>query len=259
MGKNVEGKCKLCRKYRKLCKSHLASNFLYEETFDDPKGRAHFLSTDPKRDKPIQTGIFDHLLCVECEERFNTHLEQPFRKFWIDDGALDKAVANATKIGTEHSIATVSGFDYRWFKLFHLSILWRFAVSEGRYAKDFSLGPHEEIIRKMLWDLHPGKQDSYPFFGKCIQHHADAKAEHAVVGMFSKSEYNGYGVAVGVYAGCEWTFILSQRAGRNLEWLRNGTVMTKDTIWLPVQPMESIGSFRIFAEQRQQADQKGRQ
>jgi hypothetical protein len=48
--------------------------------------------------------------------------------------------------------------------MFHLSLLWRMSVSKHPYFKEVSLGPHEEVLRRMLLEARPGEPDQPPSF-----------------------------------------------------------------------------------------------
>ena len=48
--------------------------------------------------------------------------------------------------------------------MFHLSLLWRMSVSKHPYFKEVSLGPHEEVLRRMLLEALPGEPDQPPSF-----------------------------------------------------------------------------------------------
>ncbi len=55
--------------------------------------------------------------------------------------------------------------NYRLFKLFQLSLLWRAGVSQNKMFSQVDLGDkHEENIRCMLVDENPGKSSDYGCF-----------------------------------------------------------------------------------------------
>jgi len=53
------------------------------------------------------------------------------------------------------------GIDYKLFKLFQLSLLWRAGVSDRPIFKEVALGRHQEILRRMLLDDDPGESHKY--------------------------------------------------------------------------------------------------
>jgi hypothetical protein len=54
-----------------------------------------------------------------------------------------------------------SGIDYKMFKLFQLSILWRAGISDRPIFKAVDLGKHEDILRNMLLNDDPGESYKY--------------------------------------------------------------------------------------------------
>lgn len=52
--------------------------------------------------------------------------------------------------------------DYKKFKLFLLSILWRASISSNSLFKDVQLGDHEDKLRKMIFNGDPGDVNDYP-------------------------------------------------------------------------------------------------
>jgi hypothetical protein len=57
----------------------------------------------------------------------------------------------------------LKGIDYKKFKLFLLSILWRASISKEEMFKDVDLGgKYEEVLRKMIFEGNPGKRDEFP-------------------------------------------------------------------------------------------------
>jgi hypothetical protein len=145
--------CRLCLKEAKLSKSHIISEFLYTPMYDEKTNRFFVISSDPERpDRTRPTGIYERLLCADCEQVLNRY---------EDYGA--KALKGGTKVeyaqvGNE---LRMRGVDYAKLKLFYLSLLWRMSVSTQPFFKEVALGPHEEVLRKMLLDGRPGDVDEY--------------------------------------------------------------------------------------------------
>lgn len=155
--------CALCLQESLLQKSHIIPEFLYGVMYDD-KHRYNVLSLAPERRERIeQKGIREELLCRECEQKFSKF--ERYASLVIKGGApgLD---------GQRHgSIVSVRGIDYKQFKLFLLSLLWRAGVAKDRYFERVALGPHEEELRSMLHNGDPGPFDLYPciFWGLNLQ------------------------------------------------------------------------------------------
>jgi hypothetical protein len=94
----------------------------------------------------------EHLLCKDCESKFNTYetyvsnVLYNFKKFFNQEG----------------DVVTVYNVDYKKFKLFQLSMLWRCSVTSIPVFENGKIPEkHEDIIRKMLIDENPGEEFEY--------------------------------------------------------------------------------------------------
>jgi hypothetical protein len=146
--------CKLCLEDKKLRNSHIIPEFMYESLYDEIH-RFNVLSVHTHEfPKLLQKGIREHLLCQECETALSVYERYVSQLF---KGELD--------IQTEHDgkMVTVYGLDYKKFKLFSLSVLWRASISTDVMFKDVTLGPHEETLRTMILKGDPGEVEQYPF------------------------------------------------------------------------------------------------
>ena len=103
--------CRLCLKNRKLCDSHVIPEFLYRPLYDS-KHRAFELRLEPFRERYLQKGYREQLLCDECEAKIAKY-EQHFAHTWYAEGKLPDEVRGDELV--------IEGLDYAAFKLFHLS------------------------------------------------------------------------------------------------------------------------------------------
>lgn len=134
--------CRLCLHDRKLCKSHIVPEFLYSPLYDSDREMMAITGRGRQGWKPLNKGIWEHLLCSDCEQYLNREYEQPFQDQWAGDDALPRQM-------TKDDVHTAT-FSYVSFKLFHLSILFRASVSSNPMFQAIRLGMHEDRIRKML-------------------------------------------------------------------------------------------------------------
>ena len=111
--------CALCGRPAILKQSHIVSEFLYKLLYDS-KHRLNVLSTGkpPKRHFE-QKGVREKLLCDRCEAQFSIY-EDYARSVLFGGKKIEVSMANPK--GFEFRV------DYRKFKLFELSILWRLGV-----------------------------------------------------------------------------------------------------------------------------------
>lgn len=119
----------------------------------DEKGRMIKMSTtEGERNLYKQQGIYERLLCINCENFIND-FEKHVKKVFYD---------KMDYLETENKeVIKIVDLDYNKFKLFQLSLLWRASVSKNPFFINVALGPHEEIIRNMILNKNPGKIHEY--------------------------------------------------------------------------------------------------
>jgi hypothetical protein len=140
---------------------------MYKPLYDD-KHRMIFVTEAqgrPKREKPLQLGIREALLCSVCEDEINRHYEQPNARTWR--GLVERKRVRGISFSPFRCDdgswgVHIAGFDYARFKLLLLSVLWRASVAKGQDYAEVALGRHEERLRKMLREKDPGSQADYP-------------------------------------------------------------------------------------------------
>lgn len=144
--------CRLCHGIKPLRRSHIIPAFLYSSMYDE-KYRFHILSTDQEqKNRPAQIGVREKLLCEDCEqklskwERYASHV-------------LSGGTAIVTK--QEGRLLHLSELNYRSFRLFQLSVLWRASISTDGFFKNVTLGIHEEKIRGLLMSSDTGSSWQY--------------------------------------------------------------------------------------------------
>jgi hypothetical protein len=146
--------CKLCLREAKLRNSHILPEFFYVSLYDDLH-RVMNVPSDEK-EKFMQKGEREYLLCQECESKLSKY-----------EGYAAKLIPKIQKFPKDNSGLFVCSdcVDYKQFKIFQLSILWRASVSQRKMFAQVDLGSkHEERIRRMLVDEVPGKSSDYGCF-----------------------------------------------------------------------------------------------
>lgn len=191
-------KCRLCQQDAKLCDSHIIPEFLYRPSYDD-KHRAKQLIIEPLKSSLIQKGFREKLLCADCESRISK-LETYVSKEW------KKAIP--AKISDK--LLAIKGLDYARFKLFHLSILWRSSISSRQEFSHITLGPHEEIIRKMLIAGDPGPDNKYCFFAKILVHNDEPVDD--LVYQPIRSRLEAHWAYVYIFGSCLWHYLISSHS-----------------------------------------------
>jgi len=156
--------CKLCLKEKKLCKqSHIIPDFLHRELFDD-KHRLIKFSTDRYNcEQNVPTGEYEsNILCEDCDGRIIGQYES-YARIILYGGAAQIRIQNYIQPdGLKYT--KVENVNYKKFKLFLLSLVWRSSISSRDFFRDVTLGPYEEKLRKMIYSGDPGPENSYTCF-----------------------------------------------------------------------------------------------
>lgn len=201
--------CKLCKRAALLCASHIIPEFLFSDVYDE-KHRGFLISSGNPKPRFFQKGMREHLLCSNCEKLFSS-FESYFSRIWRQ------------KVFPQNILKEVfllKGIEYRLFKLFHLSILWRMSISSVIPFRKISLGHHEDVIRKMLIDQDPGSEIEYPLF--CVTFLHEGKAGNNYITAPGNTRSGSTRAVYMQYGGCQWTFILSRQWPNNISLKKEG-------------------------------------
>lgn len=154
----VTGTCSLCGKERRLVDSHIIPMSFYDLP---PKGdvlRLHSSKPEAKA-KRAPNGIYDQILCEECEARLSPWDDYAFRLLSEEPRNLETGqIAHDTWVEIRPS------FDYEKLKLFALSVLWRAQVTERDTFRAIRLGPYAERARRLIAAAYPGDERTFATF-----------------------------------------------------------------------------------------------
>jgi len=228
--------CSLCKQNKELRNSHIIPEFVYTALYDK-KHKFHVLSTLQDRPRPMeQKGIRERLLCGDCEQQLSVY-EKYAREVLL--GGVEIVVQN------EGNLLKLSELDYVKFKLFQLSILWRASISSHPMFSRVRLGPHEEIIRKMIQAGNPGKQADYP----CIIFGLTSESD--IHGNFidqpRKLHIEGHTTYRFVFTGFMWSFYVSSHKLPPL--LRQVAINEEGTMVVGRGSFEELTELNKFAQE----------
>ena len=194
--------------------------------------------------KVVQAGYREKMLCQKCEVLLSVY-ETKFTKLWMATIPPD---FNHLATGPEDGI-TVKVPDYADFKLFHLSVFWRAAVSTG-FKSDprISLGKYEAQIAQMLRDGDPGKPGDFPLLGQLILDE-NGRPVPLVTGLAKgtgrfEGRHHHYMMN---YAYCDWTFIVARPGPSWMVDLEEKYYRDGYFLLLPV-PITQAKSFLLGAD-----------
>lgn len=159
-------KCNLCQlEIPLLKKSHIIPDFMYEGLFDEK----HFTSVVKFDEMKIigkrPTGIYDkNILCKKCDNEIIGNYESYASKVLHGRNISERLrfkISNFTQDKGAGKLS-VENIDYKKFKLFLLSILWKGHISKNEFFENIDLGgKYSEQIRKMLLNENPGKETDF--------------------------------------------------------------------------------------------------
>lgn len=162
------GECKLCRQNKMLCeKSHIISKHAYQ-LLQDSNNLTLYVDKNTI-DKPGKqkryTGEFEGgILCEDCESKLSGY------ETYAANIIFDNQIQNIQKrkLQTQSGAWLVQingdGYNYKKFKLYLLSILWKSSICARQFFKEVSLNDDTEIIREMFLNDNPGEIYEYPCF-----------------------------------------------------------------------------------------------
>ncbi len=227
--------CKLCQNNKKLMNSHIIPEFIYKPLYDD-KHRFHVLSTYSAKGKPMeQKGIREKLLCTDCEQHLSKY-EGYARKVLF--GGVNIVVQN------DNGGIVVSEIDYKYFKLFQLSILWRASVSSHKMFKNVNLGKHQHMIRQMILSDIPGHQEEYCCVMMAIKSGSDGMG--TFIDQPEKGRIDNHVVYRFIFGSIVWIYFVSSH---KIPKLINDFLLTeKGNIRLAVKDISELDCVKGFAQ-----------
>lgn len=219
--------CALCLQDVELRRSHIIPEFLYETLYDE-KHRLQVLSIIPDQGNwHEQKGLRERLLCDACEQKLSV---------WERYASLVFKGGVSLSVRQDGNIVHISGLDYRQFKLFQLSVLWRAGVSSLQFFENVQLGKHAEALRQFLLAGDPGSPERYGCFMFGLKHEAGVFT--GLIMQPGKVRLSGHIAYRFVFGGFLWAMLVSSHdlgaplnqctlsaAGNTAILLRNATDM----------------------------------
>lgn len=209
-----ESICALCLEQKALCRSHIIPEFIFKSIYDQT-GRLHIRSGDPDLPNRLaQKGFWQKLLCQACEttiSRWERYAELLF--------AGSRAEVTSS---IEGKVLWLHGLDYASMKLFLLSILWRSSVTRHRFFEHVALGPHEDVLRRMLLKSDPGHPQDYACMTSLLL--ADGEVSRDIIVEPTKTRMFDHRAYRFVFGGHFWAYCIatSRQLPRGPEWHLSG-------------------------------------
>lgn len=200
------GTCRLCLETRFLCRSHILPELVYKPIYDDRHTAHRFHPTSPDKASKMQTGVWEPLLCWDCEQLLSKRYETPFRNYWFAEGRLEE-------LQTAEQM-TLHGIDYSSFKLFHLSLLFRSSVASRPEFASVRLGKkHEDRMRRALFSAEAPGEDDYPIVCDAIRSPEGGGVYYEWIASPDVRRDSEMGVSRYriTFGGCCWSYFVASR------------------------------------------------
>jgi hypothetical protein len=135
---------------------------MYKEIFDEKHTLVKSNVLD--FDKLVQDGEKEgNLLCKKCDNELIGSFEKYASEVLYGGNIQTKQLYyKKSDESDEVEYTRVEGLDYRKFKLFLLSILWRASISSKDFFSSVSLGRYEEKLRQMIFTQNAGEEGDFP-------------------------------------------------------------------------------------------------
>lgn len=154
-------KCRLCDREEKLIKAHIIPDFLYSGMFNEHHRVIYtsFPELSSKSTRP--TGIYDkNILCKKCDNEVLGNFETYAKKVLETGHGLN---IKQSRVGEESVALTVENIDYKKFKLFLLSILFKASITTQDFFGNIKLESSiENRLKEMLIGSDPGAETEFP-------------------------------------------------------------------------------------------------
>ena len=224
-------KCRLCleEKSKLQKKSHIIPSFMFKPLKRD-KSFVEFTTKHIDEGKEPRTR-FDgphqgDLLCHDCETKLLSGFES-YSSNLLYGGAitperlLPKAESRSEHLRLPHLV--FSNIDYRKFKLFLLSVLWRSSISTLPMFNEVHLGPHEERIRKIIFEGNPKDEDCYPIAISTYTHRVPSES-YIVAPPLRLKMKDGYTVYLFLIGATFYMYFVLTKSRGSLEEIMKYTV-----------------------------------
>ncbi|MBI4804502.1 MAG: hypothetical protein HY795_04635 [Desulfovibrio sp.] len=181
----------------------------------------------------LQGGIKERLFCKSCEGLLSSRYENAFAKLWFK-GDLFPGVIN-------DEVCEVDVGDYLIFKLYHLSVLFRCAISTKMNPYKISLGKHIDSFRLSILECRD--IELYNLFGFILVNPV-RRFEDRIIMPPEKHRFLGSVSYMTLYAGGAWFITISNHRNREVEDIslkKDGKIIMQVINYL------SLPSVRDFA------------
>lgn len=168
MTKETKNQCRLCLQEKKLIKAHIIPEGFFRPLWSGNLAPEMHTNSPGKYSKRMPIGVYDpSILCSECDQKM-APWDDCAQEILLQQFSAARNVVQQGQIVARR----VENFDYRKFKLFFISLLWRASVSQEAFYKRIYVGPFEDQLRTMILNDEP---DSLQDFAVMLARFGDSE------------------------------------------------------------------------------------
>lgn len=197
----MEGICKLCGINTILLnESHILPDFIYRDLkmYDNNHRMHRIIVKKPAlpdiKSKTLPTGEYEGgILCSNCDNIIIGGYETYAKKAMfggelpVNESPIIQNYFNSQNIKYSHC----QNIDYKKFKLFLLSILWRMCISSRpMFSQVVMESEDQEKLRLMVLSGDPGKINVFPIYGMTYLN--DKSMPRDIIGQPFRAEVRGF-------------------------------------------------------------------
>lgn len=229
-------KCKLCQQDLPLLKnSHIVPDFMYQDLYDE-KHRIMKAKLKDVTARPIQTGEKESdILCQNCDNVILGSLEK-YASDVLYGGRLPNHSFRNEMNQNGVKYVSCTGLDYKKFKLFFMSVLWRFSISNKDFFEKINLGSYEEKLRQMILSGDPGKQMDFP----CLinSYKSETDLPHQVISQPLPSKGQDGKTMVSILIGGMW-YMFAVALDFDSDWMAEAVINEQGEMKMIHMPRDS--------------------
>lgn len=148
--------CKFCQQEKKLIKAHVIPESFFRRLRDGENPPRLLTAKEGIYPKRASKGVYDpNILCIDCERQFGDW-DNYGQKFLAEEPIGEPKVIGSKIVGYE-----VPHYNYPELKLFFISLVWRASVSTHPFYERIRLGPHEEVVKRLVEHRDPGDAEDF--------------------------------------------------------------------------------------------------
>lgn len=191
----MTGVCKLCLTEKELRQSHVVPEFMYQNIYDKNPKRFYSLSVNLDSDeeskrKIEQKGIREYLLCGECEGLIGKYEGYAAETIYAKNKGNKTYIVKAQQTKNQDYFSyNYAGFEYKEFRIFLLSLLWRVIISKTFNTPDVNAN-EIEILRKAIKSENPLEYDDFGCLMQVIKYKKGELAKGYILDPFLTQNEN---------------------------------------------------------------------